>query len=65
MKKLVGALKSKTMWLNAAVAAATGVVEVLGGGLEGAGIDPSLLLIIVTALNMGLRWITSVSLDQK
>ena len=65
MKKLLGALKSKTMWWNVGSASAVAGLETLGGGLASINLDPTTALLISAAVNAALRWITKQSLDAK
>jgi len=65
MKKLLGALKSKTIWWNAGSASAVAGLEVFGGGLASIGLDPTIALLVSALINAALRWVTKQSLDAK
>lgn len=61
MKKLKGALKSKTVWFNVI----TGVLELVNVFAVPLGIQPGTLTMIAAVGNVFLRFVTSQSLDSK
>ncbi len=65
MRKLLGALKSKTIWWNVGSASVVAGLESFGGGLASIGLDPTVALLISTAVNAALRWVTKQSLDAR
>ena len=60
-KKLIGALKSKTVWFNII----TGVVELTNALAVPLGFQPGTLTIVAAVGNVILRFLTSQPLDQK
>ncbi len=65
MKKLLGALKSKTIWTNSGIAAGVAGLETFGDGLATIGLEPTTAMLIAAAINMALRWVTKQALDAK
>ena len=61
LNKLLGMFKSKTIWVNFAMAIAGVVTE----GLATVGLDPAIYAAIVAVVNFGLRFITTESLEAK
>lgn len=60
-KKLIGALKSKTVWFNII----TGVVELTNAFAVPLGIAPGTLTIVGAVGNVVLRFLTSLPLELK
>lgn len=61
MNKLKGALLSKTFWANIFAAGAAAFLN----GLTDAGIDPVYFAGIQSVVNIGLRFVTTESLEAK
>ncbi len=61
LDKLLGLLKSKTFYVNIAMA----VVGVITEGLATVGLDPAIYAAIVAGVNFVLRWVTKESLEAK
>ena len=59
--KLKGLLRSKTFWTNLVMA----IVGVITEGLSTVGLDPAIYAGIVGAVNLGLRFLTNKSLEDK
>lgn len=66
MKKLIGSLKSRTMWFGVVIIALVGLQENAGAvtALVGDEIASKLLYGVGIAI-MALRWVTGQSLDEK
>jgi hypothetical protein len=60
-KKLIGALKSKTVWFNII----TGALELINALAVPLGIQPGVLTIVAAVGNVALRFLTSHPLEQK